>query len=101
MAIPEAGRLAGHVLLDAVAAWDPSAELEVNGRALNLALERLGEIGAVEVHVDNAARSIQTDASNLVGPAVQLLLHAVQLAALRGPSEQVVIADLRRGLDAD
>ena len=101
MAIPEAGRLAGHVLLDAVAAWDPQAPLEVNGRALNLALERLGEIGAIEVDFDEAARRLTTDASNLVGPAVQLLLHAVQLAALRGPSEQVVIADLRKGLDED
>ena len=43
---PEAGRLAAHVLLDAASAWDDDAG-EANGAAMNLALTRLAETGAV------------------------------------------------------
>ncbi|HEY8319235.1 MAG TPA: hypothetical protein VIG76_10420 [Amnibacterium sp.] len=98
MAIPEVGRLFGHVLLDAVAAWDDEADEALNERTLNLALARLDEIEAIRVTLDDQDTAT-VDASDVLGPAVMLLLQAVRLASLRGPAREVVIADLRRDLD--
>jgi hypothetical protein len=76
--IPETGRLAGHVLIDAVMADDADGEdSDANIGAMDLALTRLGEIHAVRVSRSGDGDSVQVDASNLVAPAIdQAELHA-------------------------
>ena len=97
--MPEAGRQVGHVLLDAVSAWDGDAPPADNLRAINLALQRLHDLGVVNAFINERGEA-DVDVSDLVGPAVVLLLQAVSLAAPGNPDgEHGVIDALRQVLD--
>jgi len=101
MTIPEAGRAAGHVLLDAVSSWDGSVPIEQNAAAGNLALERLREIGAVRVNVDDDGAEVRVDVTldDVVGPAVLLLHGALAMLEERGVDQATALAGLRESWD--
>jgi hypothetical protein len=100
--IPETGRLAGHVLIDAVMAYDVDGEdSDANIDAMDFALTRLGEIHAVTVSRSKDGDSVQVDASNLVAPAVLSMIWLIdQLADATGSSHEEVAARLREFLDS-
>jgi hypothetical protein len=100
--IPETARLAGHVLIDAVMAYEGEEQDEdANIAAMDLALTRLGELQAVSVIRSNDGESVQVDASNLVAPAVLAMIWLIdQLADARGLSHEDVAARLREFLDS-
>lgn len=93
--IPEAGRIAAHTLLDAVAALQLNAGRQENVDALNLALGRLSEAGAVQM-----TQNGQIDADDLVGGAL-VLIHGLvlELARCRGVDVAEVMADARAVVD--
>ncbi|WP_400160522.1 hypothetical protein [Arthrobacter sp. BPSS-3] len=96
--IPETGRQAAHVLLDAVSLWDERPDPEL----INRALARLGEIGAVQARGPAAAdlEGIGIDVTHLVGGATVAIRWLVtQLAEARGVEESSIISDLRLHLD--
>lgn len=96
--IPETGRQAAHVLLDAVSLWDEKPDPEL----INRALARLGEIGAVQARGPAAAdlEGIDIDVTHLVGGATVAIKWLVaQLADARGVVESSIISDLRLHLD--
>jgi hypothetical protein len=96
--IPEPGRQAAHVLLDAVSLWADSPDPDL----INRALARLGEIGAVRAWGPAAAdlEGIEIDASHLVGGATVAIKWLVsQLAAARGVEESSILSELRLHLD--
>ena len=97
--IPEVGRLAAHTILDAVAGYELGLEEDANTNAMNLALTRLDEIGAVDATTSDDG-GLAVDVSNLVGGAlvtVNYLVH--QLAKARSVSPEVVVAGARAFLD--
>ncbi|WIE70362.1 hypothetical protein [Curtobacterium sp. MCLR17_054] len=105
---PEPGRLAAHVLLDAVAAVDLDNQ-EALG-APSLAYQRLIEIPEVievlRVSIDGVEPSddaevqVDLDLSNLLGASLLLLHHAADvIAAGRGIDREVVVAELREYSD--
>jgi hypothetical protein len=100
--IPETGRLAGHVLIDAVMAYDIDQEDEdANLAAMDLALARLGELHAVSVIRSEHDDSVQVDASNLVAPAVLCMIWLIdQLSDATGSSHEALAARLREFLDS-
>lgn len=103
-AIPDAGRLSAHVILDAVTAWDPSLGIaDENNDAMSLALDRLNEIdGAIEVDVDDDEDELDValDVTNLAGGTIVLVNYLVhQLAGARGEDVHDVIARAREFLD--
>jgi hypothetical protein len=100
--IPETGRLAGHVLIDAVMAYEVDEEDDdANMDAVDLALTRLSEIHAVTVIRSGDGDSVQVEASNLVAPAVLCMIWLIdQLAAATGSSHEEVAAGLREFLDS-
>ncbi|RIX28159.1 hypothetical protein [Amnibacterium setariae] len=108
MPIPEAGRAAGHVLLDVASAWDADASDEQNFETANLAVERLLELDAVRVDVEIAESedeaddeiSVSVDVSDLIGPSALLLHRALELLAERGLDRADAIAQLREGVDS-
>lgn len=100
MAMPEKGRLAAHVLLDAASVWSESVNEEANTEVMNLALHRLDDIGPVKVEQDDTTGQIVVDVSQLAGGAVVALQWLIsRLAEGRGFSREVVINDLRAFLD--
>lgn len=97
--IPEGGRQAAHVLLDAVSAWDTAATPGANAAAMTLALTRMNDVEAITALLDED-ENLSVDASNLLGGAmvsVNWLLE--QLARERGQDKQLVITELRDFLD--
>ncbi len=72
--MPEQGRVAAHVLLDALADWDRSSPGEAG--LLQVALDRLSDlVGAVRVTVEEHPDEvdIEVDWSNLAGATFVLL----------------------------
>lgn len=100
--IPEPGRLAAHVLADAVSALDLGGRGGMNSKALALALSRLNEIeGAVVAKLDEeTGEVVSVDMSNLLG-GVLMSMHwlVTELAEARGVDQLDVIASLREALD--
>ncbi|ABK05658.1 hypothetical protein Arth_4489 (plasmid) [Arthrobacter sp. FB24] len=96
--IPETGRQAANVLLDAVSLWDEKPDPEL----INRALARLGIIGAVQARGPAAAdlQGIDIDVTHLVGGATVAIKWLVaQLAAARGVEESSIISELRHHFD--
>jgi hypothetical protein len=100
--IPETARLAGHVLIDAVMAYEVGEEDDnANIAAMDLALTRLDELHAVIVVRSDVNDSVQVDASNLAAPAVLSIMWLIdQLADATGSSHEEVAAGLREFLDS-
>lgn len=67
--MPPVGKAAGHVLLDAAAAWDDDANTGINEAAVTTALEALGAMGAVRFILD-ADDQATVDAPKVVFPAL-------------------------------
>lgn len=95
MGMPPVGREAAQILLDAVSAYSPEASEAGNDRAINLALERLHEIGAVTATIDSGSDAVSVDVSNIAAPAVVLLYWLARTAAQAPRDEHDVIAELR------
>lgn len=96
--LPEAGRQAAHVLVDAVSLWDGKPDTEL----LNRALSRLNHVGAIQARgpADADLEAIEIDATHLVGgAAVSIKWLVAQLAIARGTDESAVVFDLRQFLD--
>ena len=98
--IPAAGKLAAHVLIDAVSTYEFGAPPEVNIAAMNLALQRVNDIdGALTATIGDSG-SVALDASNLLGGImVSINWLVTALAESRGVDNQEVITELRDFLD--
>ncbi|MCU1443845.1 MAG: hypothetical protein JWQ59_1995 [Cryobacterium sp.] len=97
--IPEGGRQAAHVIIDAVSAWDTAATPDANTQAMNLALNRMNDVDAVRATLDDDD-NLSLDASNLLGGAIVSMSWLIeQLARERHQDKQLVIAELRDFLD--
>lgn len=95
--MPEPGRQAAHVLLDATSAFRPEDD---DASIVDLALQRLGEAGAVTATYDDVTDEATVDVSDLVGATLVLLERLVtEVAREHGVSKGVVIADLRTHVD--
>ncbi|GAA1448848.1 hypothetical protein [Leifsonia poae] len=98
--VPESGRQIAHVLIDAVMAYDADGDDTQNARAVSLALETLGDLGAVTVTTHPDADTVRVDASDLLGATIVSMLWLVdQLAEATGSSEEEVAAALREFMD--
>jgi hypothetical protein len=97
--MPDAGRSAANVLLDAVIALDPDSP---DSEPIELALKRLDEIpGAYDVTVDDDGTNldVKVDLSNLLGGAVTAMQWLVShVADAQGVSREEVVSDLRAWL---
>ena len=101
--MPEAGRQAAHVLLDTVTAFDPDlGEDDRNGAAMNLAHERLNEVGAAEATYNDDTDQVTIDITGLLGGAV-VTIHWLTLlvAEVAGISQEDVIVKAREFIDSD
>jgi hypothetical protein len=99
--MPEAGRQAAHVLLDAVSVWDVSATGQQNSAASDLALARLNEVGAVTATYDDDTEELNLDASELLGGVMVLVQQLVSnLSTCTGMDREEVIALTRESLDS-
>ncbi|THG33020.1 hypothetical protein [Naasia lichenicola] len=97
--MPEIGRQAAHILLDAVIAFESGRDQEDNVVAMNLALQRLDDVGAVDV-LTSPSGDITLEVSNLAGGAVVALNWLIEQLAFREVTDrEVVIARLREFLD--
>jgi hypothetical protein len=93
VAAPEEGRQAAHVLLDCLTTLDVEATPDTD--LIDLALQRLDDVGAVTITIDDDDVA-SVDASNLVGPALVIMQWLIGRVAVReGRSIPEVVADLR------
>ena len=99
----DAARQAGHALLDAVVTPDlDSPDLPTAGRVMNVAAQRLLEVGAVEVGVDGSGDdvAVNVDLSALLGGCLILVSGLVDRVALaQGIPREQVVAETRQVLD--
>lgn len=101
--MPEVGRKAAHLLIDAVTAYDPGADEQTNEATMNLALIALEETGAVDIQVADDGSdgvAVSVDVSNVVGPSISALHWlALRVSVLSGRSVEEVLHDLREHID--
>ncbi len=98
--LPEEARLAAHVLLDTVSAFNAGDEGRVT--AMDLAFQRINEVGAVTTNINREAAEVSIDMSALLGGCVIPMKWLIgQLALAAGMSETDVIVMLRDFLDSD
>lgn len=98
MAIPEKGRQSAHVLIDAV-----SVASFGGADAVELALQRLLDIGAIEVTLGEDADGATADInlSDLLGGTMMVENWLIgQLAESRGLSRDDVIEEVRQYIDS-
>ena len=96
--IPEGGRQASYILLDAVSTWDTTATDDTNSAAMNLALTRMNEVEAFTATLDDNDQ-LSLDASNLLGGTIVSMNWLIeQLAQERHQSRHSVIMNLREFL---
>lgn len=81
MTMPEAGRQAAHILLDATSAWDVNSSESVNEVAANLALQQLMEVDALIATFDDETDVVTVDATHLLGAGMVLLQYLLQRVA--------------------
>ncbi|MBC7441503.1 MAG: hypothetical protein H7311_03120 [Ramlibacter sp.] len=97
--MPEGGRQASNILLDAVSAWDTASTHESNNAAMTLALGRMSEVDAFTATLDGDDH-LSIDASNVLSGAIVAINWLIeQLAHDRSQSRHSIIADLREFLD--
>lgn len=100
MPIPEQGRLAAHVPLDAASVFDSEVGDPKNAETVDLALERLNEVGAVSATFDDETDEVTLNATDLIGGTVTTLMYLIgQLSLSSGEKEHDVIAKTREFLD--
>lgn len=90
-------RQAAMVLLDAVSAFDHSqGDTPENAAAVKLALQRLSDVEAVSVLVDDETGEYHVDIVRLVGASLSIitLLHRY-IAEQRGADYDAVLATIR------
>jgi hypothetical protein len=94
------GRLAAHVLLDVASAYAADDIDESNEQAMELAVERLHEVGCVTVTLDDVADTVVVDISDLAGGTV-LLISALldRVERVTGLSREVIINQTREIID--
>ncbi len=98
--LPEEAHLAAHVLLDTVSAFNAGDEGRVT--AMDLAFQRINEVGAVTTNINREAAEVSIDMSALLGGCVIPMKWLIgQLALAAGMSETDVIVMLRDFLDSD
>jgi hypothetical protein len=98
--LPEEARLAAHVLLDTVSAFDTQEEGRV--AAMDLAFQRINDIGAVTTNINREAGEVNIDMSALLGGCVIPMQWLIgQLAVAAEMSKTEVIVMLRQFLDSD
>lgn len=99
----EPARQAAHVLVDTVTAFDEElGETAINGTAMNLALARINEVGAVTATMNDETDELHMDASDLLGGAIVSINWLAALAAELGKtSREHVLAELREFIDSD
>jgi hypothetical protein len=98
--MPETGRQAAHAFLDALSGGTFVAE-GVEAAAIDLAVERLNEVGAVEATLEGDD-NLRLDISNLVGGVLTAMTFLVrQLALYAEVDEQEVIIRTREFIDGE
>ncbi|ANF31941.1 hypothetical protein A0130_09870 [Leifsonia xyli] len=98
--IPETGRLAGHTLIDALSARDETASLAEREAATELALERLRDIDAISVRLDETTGRIDIDVSAVISPALMAITWlASRLSEATGESPLEIWTALREHFD--
>lgn len=96
--MPEAGRQAAHVWLDAVSAHDPADD---SMDVVNRALERMNDAGAVTAAFDERTAEVTVDYTDLAGGTITLIdILVKRLAAARGIDPAAVVHEIRRLVDA-
>lgn len=98
--IPETGRLAGHTLIDALSARDETAILAEREAATELALERLRDIDAITVRLDEVTGRVDIDVSAVISPALMAITWlASRLSEATGDSPVEIWTQLREHFD--
>jgi hypothetical protein len=98
--MPEAGRQAAHVFLDAISGGIFTGQ-DVDTAAVDLAVARLNEINAVEATLDDAD-NLTLDISDLVGGIVVAMGFLVNQVSLYADVDaQEVVIKTREFLDED
>lgn len=104
----DTGRQVSHILLDALAAWDQAVseshpDDDTNASAVNLAVQKILEIGAITVDVDRSGEDtdvVNVDASDLLGGTLVLLQWMLaQLAVYAERDRLDVIVRAREVMD--
>ena len=94
--MPEPGRQAGHVILDALSVFSPD---DATSAAVDLALARLTEVGALTATIDDDD-VVTVDASDLVASVLVLMTRLItENQLLRGIGDEEIIVELRELLD--
>lgn len=97
--IPDPGRQAAHVVLDAVSAWAMEEDDRTNANAAQLAIQRLNEVDAVSATLDDD-NELHLDISNLLGGVMVTMKYLVrQLSLCADVDEHQVIVTTREFLD--
>lgn len=103
MTMSELGRQAAHVLVDMVSVFDPDlGDSPANGAAVTLAAQRLNEIEAVSLTVNDVTEATHLDMSYVLGPTAVLITWLVrQLELNAGVSREAVLVAAREFLDSE
>lgn len=97
--MPEGSRQTAHVLLDAVSTYEESAS-ETWPDLATLSLDRLNEVDAVEVTVDEESEAIDIDISNLIGGSLTTLNFLIEYAMrASGQNRHEIVVAAREFLD--
>jgi hypothetical protein len=99
----DAGRQAAHVLLDTVSAVDKDADYMSNATAIQLAFQRMQDVGAITATVkDEAGGDLRLDVSPLVGASLISMNWLINVAARHAEREPAdIVVGLREYLDSD
>lgn len=98
MNLPEPGRQAMHVLLDAMSVW---RDYDDTSAIVDGALARLQDVGAVTATMDAETEELTYDASDLLGGVLTLLQRAIsELAERRQVDREIIVAELREFTDS-
>lgn len=93
--LEETTRQIAHVLLDAVSAWSPGEDRRVNQEALDLALQRILDLGGVTV-AQRADGDADVDVSTVVDAATVLTFYFCDLVALLSEVERETVVTVAR-----
>lgn len=89
-----------HALLDMVVSFDDDATEEQNSLAAATAIERLNEIGAITVEVDDETGDFRANATPLITAIAVLVEAPVRQLAIRLDADRLaVLATIREHLD--
>lgn len=99
--LPEAARQAAHVFLDIVSGFDMDlGDDPINGEAMNLALGRFDDVGAIVATMDDETGRLGIDGSALVGGAALAMNWLIEaVARFSGLTREAVIVEVREFVD--